>query len=62
MSLNLRVSLRGRASPRNFTLIFIGIWLAVPLKMQVPVGNVGMDSSVTLSIYETALATAFRSR
>ena len=51
ISVNLRVALRGRASSSNgFTFSFRGIWLAIPLKMQVPVGKVGMDSSVTRSM------------
>ena len=51
ISTNLRVALRGRASWGNaLTFSFRGIWLAIPLKTQVPVGRVGIDSSVFRSI------------
>ena len=48
---NFRVSLFGfLISSSSRTLIFSGMLLATPLKTQVPVGRVGIDSSVTLSI------------
>jgi len=34
--------------------------VAMPLKIQTPTGKVGIDSSVILSIYETAFPIVFK--
>lgn len=57
-----KLSLCGAFISGNLSIrIFIGICVEIPLNMHVPTGNVGMDSSVILSIYDTAVEIALKS-